>query len=45
MNGKWLSPFWKIPLVEMFLEDRILKGHGCVSYNTAKQESIEEYRE
>lgn len=45
MNRKWLFPFWKIPLVERFLEDKILKGHGRISHNTAKQKAIEEYQE
>jgi hypothetical protein len=45
MNRKWYFPFWKIPLVERFLEDKILKVHGCIFYNTAKQKAIEEYQE
>jgi len=43
MKRKWLFHFWKIPLDERFLEDKILKGHGCISHYTAKQKAIREY--
>lgn len=44
MNRKWYFPFWKIPLAHRFLEDKILKGHGCIPNNTAKQKAIGEYQ-